>query len=296
MSAKKQKEYIVKRILACAIIAAAVLFIFIVPGYYDDQLDKDEYRIWLDNDTDKNVGIIKVWHVVGIRPFSGSLGSLLYSEAKAYAKRSGNVYFEVKSYTEEEAAEQLRRGNCPDIISFPKGFLKGEDLIAINGEVEGLFGICRYSNECRAVPYCASGSLILFTTDRSDAKTDELIEGAGSAPEFKAGKKRSCITDIKGAGDLYRAQLNGKCPYFDAAPFPKGRFEAQYIGLYNSIEPKKVSEARGFISLLLEEKAQKKISELGLLPVIKDSDTAYEFGWLTELYHSFDPGNIDNCF
>ena len=296
MNVNNKKKYIISRIAACSVIAAAVLFIFISPRYYGDQLDNDEYKSWLGHEVEPYSGIISIWHIAGIKPFSGSLGALLYDEAKSYSKQFNNVYFDIKTYSGDEAAEQLKRGYYPDIVSFPKGYFSTDDLISICRTEDELHLKGAVQNECYALPYCASGYLLVFTAERAEDDINDLIGSSGSMAEFRSGKAASCITDIRGSGDLYRAQINGKCPYFEAQPLPESRFDAQFIGIHKTVDERKMSYITGFIERLIENEAQRRIADIGLIPVLQSVEAEYEQTWLFELRNMFSISKIENCF
>lgn len=267
-------------IAAAALIVSAV-YVVISPNYYSTGLNRDNYREFFIQKAEPNVGIIKVWHIVKFKPFTGSLGTWLAKRADEYSGQFINLYFDVVSMTPDEAENELKRGESPDIISFARGMVSEELIKCIDGD------------EC-SLPYCASGYLLLYDPSALTDKTvKELIEKAGTEQDFKAGKAASCVCDIRAAGDLYRAQLAGKCPYFEAEPIKNAQNDlVQYVGLSSAIPEEKLKYAEGFMEFITGDSAQSKLSQIGLLPISRTAEAEYDIEWLGKLYDSFDPSII----
>ncbi|MBO6060887.1 MAG: hypothetical protein J6P98_02040, partial [Clostridia bacterium] len=123
-----------------------------------------------------------------------------------------------------------------------------------------------------------------------------LISSAGTAAEFRSGKVGSCITDIRGAGDLDRAQIAGKCPYFEAEPAEGDIPLVQYLGLAAQIDEAKRPYCEGFIRSVITEGSQAKLAGIGLLPIRQGLEMKFDRAWLGELYARFDPRAVPPCF
>lgn len=265
------------------ILISAAAFLFLAPGWFDKKLALDPYREWLEHKEEPPVGVIEVWHIVGFRPYVGSIGSWMKERARSYSKRFIGVYFDVKSYSPEDAAEQMSRGNIPDIVSFSEGTFDFEALTAFR-----LFAGEKEAAMVRAAPFCASGSLIVFEPNAAAGMSeDELKERAASLEDFKKGKAVSCICDIRAAGDLYRAQLIGKCPYFDAAALDEPPL-VQYLGITTESDKEKLPYETGFIEFLIGPDAQRSLAGLGIIPVYPPEKPKYEQEWLDELFDKTD--------
>ena len=92
-----RKQIVVSLIMT--IIMAA--FMILSPKYFMSSrtrltLQRDEQN------TEQYQGIIEVWHIVGFKPYRGSLGSWVSNTAKQLEKRHSGVYLEVDSITMEE--------------------------------------------------------------------------------------------------------------------------------------------------------------------------------------------------
>ncbi len=283
-----KKELIGNRIVSAILFVLSVVYLFAAPHYFIKGIGSDPYREYFMHETEPTSAIIKVWHIVKFKPFSGSLGGWLKERAKSFSKRYVNVYFDVVSMSEDEAEEQLLRGETPDVISFACGTQPSE-----------LFREFSSKEDMRllAVPYCASGYLLVYDPDAAlETDLDELAETAGTPAEFRSGKASSCICDIRAAGDLLRACLRGKCPSFEAEPINGENDLVQYAGLYRDIDDIKLPYASGFIEYLVSESSQTSLVSIGLLPVDGNIKAEYETEWIGKLRESFDPESLPPCF
>lgn len=274
------------------------LFVYFVPAYAMPRIGVDHYEKWVEQHGEPPIGMIEIWHVAGFKPYSGSLGSWLERTADKYFSDYIGVYYKVRSLTPDEANELYSRGLCPDVISFPHGYLPLTSLTPLSFSPDHAAfqsGVCRQRQY--ALPYCASGTLLLYTQEAasSDDK-DRLISAAGTAEQFKAQKTSSCITDIRGTGDLERAQLLGKCPFFEAAPIKAGESLVQYVGLGSQISPGKIPYCEGLIEFIVSQECEESLPSIGLLPVLPVSDPDFERDYLMELYSLFDSDLIPPCF
>lgn len=276
------KKIVLNRIISTILFVFIAAYLIVSPKYFLERIGTEPYRDFFLPKIEPSSGVIKVWHIVSFKPYSGSLGNWLKNMTKKYSNKYVNVYFDVYSMTREDAEEQLARDERPDIISFALGACPKE-----------LLKECVIEDGSRALafPYCASGYLLVYDPNAAVDKS-ELIDKAGSVNDFKKGATTSCVCDIRGAGDLFRAQLEGKCPYFTAEPIDAENDLVQYIALFKEIDEKKTSYAKGFIEYLLSESAQASIASLGLLPINKDVDAEFDREWIGMLWDSFDPSEV----
>lgn len=246
------------------------VYLFFGPRLFDSRLDNDPYREWMMHKREPSVSVISVWHIVYFKPYVGSLGNWLSESAKRFSKSFIGIHFEVISYTPEEAEERMKAGVFPDVISFADERIDESML------------------ESAKLPYCASGKVLLYDPAKAgDKSIEELKLAAGSSDEFKKGKVCSCITDVRGAGDLSRAQLLGKAPYFEVEPLPEEGFMLQYVGIMTDVDEIKLPYARGFLEYLVSPACQKLLSGIGLIPVDREIETDYDPEWLNALHEGF---------
>lgn len=70
-----------RRIISLIMATAMVLYVIFIPQYLQDQLERDPYREWISPNDEPYSGIINVWHIVGFKPYLGSVGSWLKNRA-----------------------------------------------------------------------------------------------------------------------------------------------------------------------------------------------------------------------
>lgn len=297
-SRPNKKPRALRRIAAVLLIAAMGLFIYYTPAYSGPRLYTDHFEEWIEQHGEPAVGMIEIWHVVKFKPYIGSLGSWLdKAAAKCYSRYIG-VYYKVRSVTDEEAASLAERGLKPDVISFSHGSVpitSLQPMSSLPDDAAFSSGI-RFEN-CYALPYCSSGLLLLYTPEAaSQYDISDLERSAGTAEDFKAGKAASCVTDIRGAGDLDRAQLAGKCPYFEAVRADSETPLVQYIGLSSNVSDAKRPYCEELMRYITGETAQQSLSAIGLIPILPGLKVHYDRKWLESLYTEFDPYSIPPCF
>lgn len=278
------------RIVSAILFAFTVCYIVLAPMHFMNGVSADPYRDFFLPEVEPSVGVIKVWHIVSFKPFSGSLGNWLKDKAKRYSSRYVNVYFQVTSMTKNEALEQLARGEAPDVLSFVCGSESRDSFRE--------FILPDSGNEpAAAVPYCASGYLLVCDPNAlAEKELAVVMSEAGTPNEFKSGKAAACVCDVRGAADLLRAQLNGKCPFFTAEPIDGENDLVQCIGIFGEIDEGKLAYAVGYIGSLLTESAQSSLAQIGLLPVDKNCSPEYDMDWMKKLWESFDPDSIPPFF
>jgi hypothetical protein len=278
---KRRGSGLKRRLASFLIIAASVLFLVFTPSYFTNLLGRDEYSEWMKTAKEPPVDVIKLWHVGGVRPYSGSLGNWLKQNAERYSKRFTGVYFEVKTYSEEAAIEQLARGNYPDIISFSSE--NQLDIALLDLSADGVF-------ELIAIPYCFSKRVVV-SADGSNLPTDQN----GSPELFKRGKCDSCVCDVRSAADLYRAQTMGKCRSFEVTPSNEEPI-LQYLAVREGVDEAKLTYAKGFISFVLSRKRQDTLCSFGLFPTDPEAKKEFDPEWLKTLFESIDAPSLRAFF
>lgn len=66
-----------QKTIAAVLLAAVLLFMIYLPKCAGKMLERDQYREWLEPEEEEFSGVINVWHVVGFKPYMGSVGAWL---------------------------------------------------------------------------------------------------------------------------------------------------------------------------------------------------------------------------
>jgi len=156
-----------KRIIGALLLSVmVVVFLYVAAPYLDasldDEAENEEYRGFS--------GIIHVWHVVGFKPYSGSLGSALSDIAKTVEKQHYGIFYEVDAIDIEEYEMRRLRGETPDILSFPLGLSDSRELLALDPACEMMLpeawrGIgTGEDGAVKSLAYAASSRMVLINT------------------------------------------------------------------------------------------------------------------------------------
>ena len=300
-----------QKTIAAVLLAAVLLFMIYLPKCAGKMLDPE---------AEEFSGVINVWHVVGFKPYMGSVGAWLKKIADRAERRHFGVYFEVESISEAEAEAKLQNGEFPDVISFPAGFLNGRELRIMNGtEIFGIDGTavdfgdgygagelpagfdCGMDGRTlRALPFAAGCKLALFYPERVTAA--EMTEAGkferSSVDEFKKGKGDFCIGDARAAGDMERLAAANKAKYFEVLPFCNETDEVQFVGISAKTEREKMGCISEFIADMLSAARQSELCTLGLMPMNPAAEKKFEQSFLTEAYGLLSESilNLPNAF
>lgn len=206
-----------RRTVSLLLAGAVLAYLWLAPQYLADALGRDHYREWLEPEREPYTGIITVLHVVGFKPYTGSLGSWIEKQTARMEKRHSGVFFEVLSLAAEEAEAYLARGGSADVYSFPLGWTYAEQLqtlgIAAPSYPDGLRDVGR-SGGLLALPYALSGRCLLVNTDLlnergvalpEDGITDAWLREAEEKLTFEKKGKTICAF----AGDAVTAARLG---------------------------------------------------------------------------------------
>lgn len=253
-----------------------------------------------EENTEEYQGIIHVWHMVGFKPYRGSLGSWVSNAAKQLEKRHSGVYLEVDSITMEEYEARIARGEQPDVFSYPLGCVYAEQLCELTTEIPALrgnlTGTGRYDGRMYGVPYAASGYLLvhnqrLMQEKGADAESISDILKSGEAEsagdpvqaciwgvtgemrtveDFLEEKAVSAFMDARAAGDLFQKVQNGKGFPFETVSCSNYSDLVQLIGVNINIEADKLPYIYEFIDLCLKEENQRELMSIGLMPAIAE--------------------------
>ena len=129
--------------------------------YLDEALEMQTYDEKFSAEEEAYTGILTVWHVVGFKPYSGSMGTTLASIAKDVERAHYGVFFDVIAMDEAEYMQRTERGEVPDIISFPIGLCYPEQLSPLAGiSIETLSEERCAAGQWNEIPYALPLSLI----------------------------------------------------------------------------------------------------------------------------------------
>lgn len=287
-------------IISSILLLAVVAYLIFVPNIIDGALGREYYREWLKPIKEDFSGTISVWHIVGFKPYVGSLGNWLKSRAEYVEKEHFGVYFEVTSMTEDDAMALIGSGKRPDVFSIPLGWCPGDglrELSASDAKIDLSSGIDNGS--LKAMPYAASGKLLIYNPVKVTPVPGEIERlGPGSIEDFKSGKADCCTADVRAAGDLYRAAISGKVDPFEAIAYSNETTLVQYLCIDSTIDAVKLPYVRAFIEDVASVTAQESLCELGLMPMNQEVKLKYDKPFLTELYEKLraNPSGIPNTF
>lgn len=269
-----------------------VLFVLYLPKYVGDDLHRNRFTEWLMHGEEPFSGKITIWHVVEFRPYLGSVGSFLKDAARTVEKQHFGVYLNVESITLEEAKARLSNAEFPDVLSFPAGFVDESMLMAFDTDLVERFGrltdlaLGEINSNVYAVPYAASCRLLMYDSARLDPDNFVDIDAAeqNKPEDFKAGKADCCIGDARAVGDMMRSALSGKIKSFEVMTFEDGTALVQFLGIGISCDELKLPYIYEFVSKIFSEQNQKKLCELGLMPLGNDAELKYEQDFLGQAY------------
>lgn len=202
-----------RRIISLIMATAIVLYVIFIPQYLQDQLERDPYREWISPNDEPYSGIINVWHIVGFKPYLGSVGSWLKNRAHVIEARHYGVFFEVTAMTVEECSDRMQKGEKADIYSFPSGWCAADMLRELEPETEysligRLAGSGNSGDKILAVPYLYSGYMLSVNTSIAAEKgvtmpddriaSVDWLKNAVKELDYKRGKKQEHVYGLSG--------------------------------------------------------------------------------------------------
>ena len=271
------------KIVSLLLIAAVLLLLVFLPKYFSGLPSRTDITEWLKPKTEPFRGTVSVWHVVGVRPYLGSLGRWLKDCASTLEKRHFGVYFDVETLTEEEASARIASAEFPDVVSFPGGFIP-QSMLAPLPETAAAE---RNGEAALALPYAAACRLILYYPDKVTADellSDPALAADGTLEAFKKRKACACTVLLREAGDMERLLAANKTPYFEVLPFETETAAVQFIGVSGTAAPEKLQYIEELTALIAGKKRQQTLTELGLMPVDPEARLDFEPQFLTEAY------------
>ncbi len=286
------------------ICAAMTLFIAafmaLTPNYIASGRKQLTQRLRAEN-TESYQGIIRLWHIVGFKPKTGSLSSWLGRAASAVEKRHRGVYFEVEGMTAEEYEARRKRGERADVYSFPCGWKHPEELKPQETALENMRGNLaetgRFNGSSYAVPYATSGYFLAVNSRlmqekglNADTLKDAIrsgtvkisgdavvacIYGASSSlssiEDFKNEKAVAAFVDARETGDMERRLQEGKGFLFELYDCTNYTDLVQYIGVDREADDTMAGYIKELVEYVLAPERQSSLSELGLMPVAAES-------------------------
>jgi len=278
-------------------------FLFFSSTYALKNIKKNNYKEFLTPKKESWTGIIDIWHIVGFKPFQGSLTTYLQEIAQTYEKKHPGVYINVAGMEWSDALQKIQRGETPDIWSFPTGQLYAEQLavlendIILSNHIDNRFCNLGIDHDLYAIPYSYSGYFVVRNTQltqdnalqledlnnlqqcldmtNNQIACDSILVAAQlgltaqlmPVDAFKSGKVAFAIIDARTLGDLCRNQnLEFLFEVVYVIPYTD---QMQYISVSSSISDAKKSYAFEYIGSIFSGKNQCDLINLGLFPVIQ---------------------------
>ena len=193
----------VPRLIATVLIAAYLLF---MPAYLNDALKERTYDEKFSPTEEPYTGIISVWHIVGFKPYSGSMSTALAAIAKGIERRHHGVFFDVIAMDETEYTERLARGESPDLLSFPLGVcypdqLSAFDELPVECISKDMAAVGEWDGKSYALPYAMSAHALIVNTGLFQERGAMVPEGT-----------RNAAWILQAAETFAAAQKSGKAP------------------------------------------------------------------------------------
>lgn len=231
----KMREWLLGAV-ATALVAA---YLLLMPGYLAGQ--RQELTLQSKRESRETFsGIITLWHIVGFKPYQGSMGTWLSDKAAAFERKHFGIFINVTAMTPEEFEARIERGERADAYSFPLGWGYAErfqplpglkaDLLPSLAET-GVQGDAAY-----ALPYAMSGYLLLSNSRLEQEKGVSLsedswraeLQGAVDTLTYTYGKKHRQRYGMAGS-ELMAALLGLHCQVAPLEAF-KGESAALCLG------------------------------------------------------------------
>lgn len=210
---------------ATVLVAAYLLF---MPGYLIAQ--RQELTLQSKQESEETFsGIITLWHIVGFKPYQGSMGTWLSDRAAAFEKKHFGIFINVTAMTVEEWEARAARGERADAYSFPMGWGYAErfqPLPAIKAELlPALSDTGGQGGVTYAVPYAMGGYFLLVNSrleqekgvSLSEESWREELQAAVDQLTYTYGKKKRQRYGMAGSEEM-AALLNLRC---QVAPYDK---------------------------------------------------------------------------
>ncbi len=224
-----------ERLICIAVAVCIAAYLIWMPPYIDRGLKQDPYSQWVMPEEEGYTGILTVWHIVGFKPYTGSIGEWLKDCAKKFEKRHYGVYIEVLSMDVSECEARLSRGEIADIYSFPLGWGYAEQFLPLqnrfHGLLNGLIETGKQDSVLYAVPFMASGYTLLTNTRLLQERkvtlptevTKEWLNEAAAKLTYETGKRRKVKYDGLSGSPVAAVLTGAAVPVVDINVFKSQR-------------------------------------------------------------------------
>ncbi len=227
-------------------------------------------------------GIINLWHIDTFEGGVGSRADFLFKQTVEFEKQNSGVLILVTSHTIESYNENIRKGICPDFISYGVGV----DIVgATEMTVKGNFIGGKVLGKTYAVAWCRGG-YVLIENPNAKKSNGVIVSSNKIAKPFTALALSNLEVKIDGEKpplDAYYHFVTGESKYllgtqrdvnrlnkrdFNAVITPITTFNDlyQYISILTQ-DQTKTYYINAFINQLLSVSVQKKLKNIGMLSV-----------------------------
>jgi ABC-type amino acid transport substrate-binding protein len=264
-------------------------------------------------------GIIRLWHIDTFEGGKGSRAEFLSKRALEYEKKNSGQLILISIYSLESASEALKKGECPDLISYGAGISETASLAYPLNSLNFKGG--NISGENFAYPWCY-GKYAIFSLkgeiDLNNLNGKTVINSNGGI-SAAALSELKINYETKTPINAYVDFINGQYDYLIGTQRDICRFQSRnlnvyikplgnYSDLYQYIsiltkDTIKSAIAKKFINYLLSENSQKKLTALSMMSVnynIYNSENPYmqmlESSKITSTISVFMPPSIRQQF
>lgn len=282
-----------------------------VPSYL--LREEKSYLQWLRPEEEPYTGVLRVWHIVGFKPYIGSLSGWLSACASQVEDEHFGIFFQIEAMTVEEYAQRTARGERADLYSFPLGLLPGsalhkQEVTMLEPCCDELRSCAAYGDGYGAAPFAMSGKLLFFNLRllqkegialpeaEAVGPADALVKSAGEAEAFTEEKTAIAIGDVRLAGELARRMQTGKGFAFEVRAYTGNTDLVQLLGIDERIQAEKLPYAEALIRAAYAPENQKKLCEIGLFPAIALEECEYAAPGLQSLYERLRQPDIPPAF
>lgn len=277
--AKKRKKRIARpplwRLTAAVICCFAVVFAFTFAlgrvGFTENKLTGGEtYK-----------SIVSLWQIDSFEGGVGSRAEFLLRRSAEFERTRPGVFVMVTPMTAENAAEKLKAGEIPDMISYGYG-LNVKNFSPIDTDKKCPYG--SLDGEIYAVPWCMGGYAVISRHELQEQKLENAVVSKGAYTQPYAALAESGYTlgnyTEKEPLDAYYRYVSGSADILigtqrdvnrlfsrdeEAFVTPLGGYNDlyQYFSVTATSSEKKYY-AEEFIGYVLSDGVQGKISALGM--------------------------------
>ncbi len=230
-------------------------------------------------------GILTLWHTDAFEGGIGARSQFLLRRAAEFEKKHPGVLISVQTYTVTGLEEKLKTGDSPDLLSYSLGTeLSG----AVALTEKRFFQAGAYDGQF-ALPWCKGGYVLVVNPSAGEIPQPPYEFQSLLVSKNPYGQPLAALAlegysarriEVLEPMDAYVKFVGGKVPYFLATQRDLHRLERRnfavlsrpftvYDDLYQYISvlsdsPKRAYYAQAFVSFLLSEGSQNRLSEIGM--------------------------------